>query len=202
MELGILLLKQLDHRRGDGILIEWMAQYLSKMMTSAENEKSDVKKQKLEEQIAELVLGIWQQRYALPDGLNPLDEYRNAANAVTALGAERTWYGSTKISKLGVLSIEAHHELNLSINRLILWEKKNNCDLNDEEEALLAKFLAPDELTIQHFILSMDLKKNTEDTEEETATEQPTLEDRIIEGLDKLIEGLQKIRSLINERRI
>ena len=88
INLGKLLVKELEMEPGVDTLGRWMAHYLALKMTEVENTDGE-KKSALEKECFDLILKIWSHRWKLPGNANPIKNFEPIFEFLAKLNPER-----------------------------------------------------------------------------------------------------------------
>jgi len=90
INLGRALVQELGLEPGVDTLSKWMAHYVAKQITIAEN-ASGAKKVKAEQRCFETILKIWEHRSFLPDGRRPFENFEPIFRALERLDPENPY---------------------------------------------------------------------------------------------------------------
>ncbi len=89
LELGTLLVQQLELDDSTDTLGRWMAHHLAELMTAAADlGKSKVARAQASARAAKLILKIWKRRSHLPGDIYPLTQYRNVLEVLKPLSRD------------------------------------------------------------------------------------------------------------------
>lgn len=88
--LGKRLSEELSLSKSCETLCKWMAQLLAEKITALATTESSDERQELEQQIVELTLSLWRQRYCLPSRVSPFSKLTKAVDYLAALQDEKT----------------------------------------------------------------------------------------------------------------
>jgi hypothetical protein len=90
MNLGKLLVKELDLEDSTDTLSRWMAHYLAEKILLVESALPSEETEKVKKDCFETILSVWKQRWLLPAGKRPLEDFEPILQTLQRLGPDRT----------------------------------------------------------------------------------------------------------------
>lgn len=96
VELGKVIVKELELEPGVDTLSKWMAHYLSELFNKLENaEDSDHKKQ-IEQECVDVILKLWQNKSSLPVSIDPMKTVKDAISVLDQLKGSEMAFSSLR----------------------------------------------------------------------------------------------------------
>lgn len=87
LELGRRLIKELGLDQSVDTLARWMAHYVAELIYDAEHAPPEDRADRMN-QCKDVVLSLWEHRYALPKGMRPYDDLESVLRALASLDPE------------------------------------------------------------------------------------------------------------------
>lgn len=115
MNLGKMLVKELDLDPGVDTLARWMAHYIAEQIILVE-QKSGEEKKLAEERCFDMILRLWSHRARLPNGLRPFENFEPIFNTLSRLDPEskESFFFNNKYIKEKEVSVEVQDWLNVA----------------------------------------------------------------------------------------
>ena len=196
MELGKVLVSELELEDSRDTLAKWLAHHVAELIVTAKQEPNPAKKRKAAKDAVDTILKIWSQRDHLPGNANPFAPYRNVLQILSAMTA------STDTSPR---HISNHPIVNLNrrfprlIQALLVLQLPRSGKGSRAARKVVHQFLETDESSLLQ-LLQGRIRILASDGEETDKSAKPEDEFARVEHLaDKLIketiEDLNKVRT-------
>jgi len=88
LELGNHIVNQLDLYDSMDTLGRWMAHYLAELIESIEKEEDKDEKRRVQQEVTELIIKLWDKRAALPANIDPIKKYQKCLDFLEKISPE------------------------------------------------------------------------------------------------------------------
>ncbi|MEK9158325.1 MAG: hypothetical protein AAB638_04070 [Patescibacteria group bacterium] len=127
IDLGKLLVKELDLDPGVDTLARWMAHYLAEKMHQAEKLAEGAEKAEAERACCELILKIWEHRSHMPHGRRPFENFEPILKVLESLDPDNSDPFLHRMSKYELTQLEStnpnYEDIKVYIESVVEIEK-------------------------------------------------------------------------------
>lgn len=212
LELGKLLVKELDLEESVDTLSRWMAHYVAEKIKQAEELPVGVKKTNVEKECFSLILELWKHRWHYKPDRQPLRNFNQLFDILEGLNPEKEKpyffrYGNTNLSedddssfepadleKVSPLAVQIEKVARIWINYL-LREAAAKAQDEKTQEIINRAIKLPDSTDARIIRI---VYKLSEDIDEQPVDQEELARKGAIETLNRRIGELQKFKK-INE---
>ena len=88
LELGNHIVNQLDLYDSMDTLARWMAHYIAELIDNIEKEDDKDEKRRIQQEVFELIIQLWDKRAALPANVDPIKKYQKCLDFLEKISPE------------------------------------------------------------------------------------------------------------------